>query len=124
MGIIGAVVSGVTAGNAVTNFIFNYSKSEYAERITKIQGLITELDGHLARLENYKNRLSGIWSDEAGASALKSIQATINITKTKQNNAKQVMNMFQNMIENLDAGQGEWNAKMEEALGLLTGLEV
>ena len=106
------------------NFIFNYSKKEYQERVDKIQGLISDLDSHLGRLSNYRSQLSGIWTDEAGSSVAQSIDRTMRITATKMRNAEAVMRTFQNMIENLDEGQAQWNSQLEEALGLLTDLDV
>ena len=51
MSIIGAVGVGVTIGKAATGFIFNYTKSKYEDKLTVLQDLLADLEGHKAELE-------------------------------------------------------------------------
>ena len=57
----------------MAGMILNYSKSTYEQKIARMEGLATELQGHLSTLESYKNQLKTFWNDVQGEEYLKII---------------------------------------------------
>ena len=67
MGLLSNINSGITIGNLGTNIALKYSKSQYQEKIDKLDNCARKLEQHLSNLEGYKEQLKSIWDDEYAA---------------------------------------------------------
>lgn len=119
MGIIAAAVG---AGKQGSNFIFNYSKKQYLDKITELEGLIARLNEHLSELENLRAEISSFWNDSGSSAVLSNLDQTILTTKHRTSYAQSLMETFQKTVDEMDQSQDGLNAALDAAKTILSSL--
>ena len=58
--------AGFGAGVAASDWILNYQKKQYEDRISELETCLSKLNAHYETLQSYRNEISNFWeSDEA-----------------------------------------------------------
>lgn len=58
--------AGINAGVAASDWILNYQKKQYEDRISELETCLSKLNAHYETLQSYRNEISNFWeSDEA-----------------------------------------------------------
>ena len=61
---LGIIAAAGLAGVAANNYVFNYTKDAYEQRINELQSYITKLQDHKKNLEDLRSGISEFWDDE------------------------------------------------------------
>ena len=58
--------SAIGAGVAASDWILNYQKKQYEDRISELETCLSKLNAHYETLQSYRNEICNFWeSDEA-----------------------------------------------------------
>lgn len=121
MGLISSTVGVASKG---ADYIFNYSKDKYIEKIVALEALIARLENHLAELEQLKGEINSFWNDEQAIKVTRNIDSTISSTKIQTLYAKNMMSTFQKTVEEMDASQAGLDTVLDAAQAILGALGV
>ena len=118
-GIIGAAL---IAGNALKNFLFNYTKNEYEQKIGELDGLITKLNTHLDNLTSLRNQVPGFWEDEKAQATVRTLDVNIQKVRRNMETAKALSDTFKKTVSELDGSQNVLGGLIEDAQGILNSI--
>lgn len=55
---------GLSIGIGISDWILNYNKKQYEERISELEECVDQLDTHKSALEGYRGQLRSVWNDD------------------------------------------------------------
>jgi chromosome segregation ATPase len=122
MSLLGNIGDGLALGSFGVDIALKYSKSQYQEKIDRLDSCVQKLEQHLSNLEGYKDQLKTIWDDEYSADYLKNIEKEIKSVKNAQEQANNQIQMWQEAISSMEetvGAQQENIEKMKQALNVL-----
>ena len=116
------ISAAITAGSALKNFLFNYTKNEYEQKIAELDGLITRLNNHLDNLTSLRNQIPGFWEDEKAQATIRTLD--VNILKVRRNmeTAQALSETFKKTVNELDGSQNVLGNLIQDAQGVLDSL--
>lgn len=122
MSIMGAINVGVTLGKAASGFIFNYTKSKYEAKITVMEGLLADLEGHKAELEVLKEEIPQFWNDDNAYETKLVLDSTIRSVEHSMFMVKQSLETLRTVVNELDGSKEELHNHVTQAKALLDAL--
>ncbi len=96
------ITGGIVLNNAVSNYTLKYSKSQYQEKIDKLENCARKLEQHLSNLEGFKEQLKNIWDDEAARRYMSELEKQIKSVKNAQEQVNNQIQMWQKAIKEME----------------------
>lgn len=123
MSILGASKVGAKLGAFASDLIFDYTKSKYEDKVSKLEGLIAQLKTHQTTLEDLKSRIPSFWEDELANKTVATLNLTLQDVARKMETAKDLVVIFKETINELDGSKENLSSKLDDAIGLLEILD-
>ena len=124
MGLLSNINSGITIGKLGTNVALKYSKSQYQEKIDKLDNCARKLEQHLSNLEGYKEQLKSIWDDEYAAKYQVELEKEIKSVKNAQEQVNNQIQMWQSAIKEMEDTVGGQQEKLQLIKEGLSALDI
>lgn len=124
MAVVGAIKTGIDAGGSVVTGTLQYTKTQYDEKISELEGHNAQLEQHLAQLEGLKSSIPGFWNDEKADKTIKSIETAITQVKSASERVQNLRKTYEDVVNELETKKTEASGRLDEAHALLTGLEI
>jgi len=118
MSILGAIAVGVRVAGATSNFIFNYTKQEYEDKIADLERAHTKLNKHLTNMENLRSKLHEVWDDENAQAVSVDLLNTIEQTRLEMKTVQDFIGVFKQAVSEFDNS----NANISNVLDTLKSL--
>lgn len=122
MSIIGAAVIGAGLGTAASNFLFNYTKNEYQEKIGELDRLIGRLKTHLETLTTLREEMPSFWEDEQAQETMTALDLTIQNVRNNMETAESLAETFRKTVDSLDGSQSVLHNFVQDAIGALSSI--
>ncbi len=124
MGFLEQVGLGIQIGEAITNGVVKYSKQQYLSKISTLQGLFSELGGHLNIMEGLRDRFTHIYTDGNADDIVKELNTQISAVKNAMKEVNEQIALWEaainEMEETVDGGVG----KVDEMHNLISSLDI
>lgn len=124
MGILGDIGTGILIGEGVTNVVVKYSKSQYQEKIDKLDACARKLEKHLSNLQGYKEQLKNIWDDEGAERYHKNLDKEIKSVRNAQDNTNNQIQLWQKAIKEMEDTVKEQQEKIDLMKQALESLNI
>lgn len=122
-GLAAAAAVGLTAGAAASGLMFNYTKNEYEQKITELEGLIAALEDHLVEMRALKEQIPQFWDDENAREVSWDSVAKIGETERNMETGKTYLRTLRTVVSELDGSKGLMADTIED-LKALTSLGI
>ena len=116
-----AIISAI--GQAANKLILHHPKRLYQERIDELKVYVTELDGHITKMQKLRSQLHQFWEGDSAdrydallASELKSLESSRNIVISD-------ITFYQGLIADLESTENITSALMGDMESALNALE-
>ena len=120
MSIIGAIAVGAGLGTAVSNYLFNYTKNEYEQKIGELDRLIAQLNTHLETLISLREEMPSFWEDEQAKETSAALDLTIQKVRDNMKTAQSLSNTFKKTVSSLDGSKSVLHGFIQDAVGALS----
>ena len=124
MSLIAAAGIGLGAGTVAGNFIFNYSKNEYIQKINELERFIARLKEHMEKLKELRGQVFEFWEDEDARNTCRVLDDTILEVETETMNAERLCTNYRTTVDSMSGAQGVLGQSIQDALAALTGLDL
>lgn len=118
--IVAGAAAAATAGAAI---VLKYSKQEYQNKITELEGYYAQLENHLARLEALKTQMFEFWDDEKARRAGIALQEIILKVRNQLNYTNMTLSTFNNCVGDMDQTMTLVGSDLEQAISAVTSLK-
>ena len=119
MSFITALGTGAMLADKLSGFIFNYTKSEYEEKINEVNGKVQELQNHLNDMMQLRSQISHFWEDDNAQDACRLLDATITETTSSMQTAKELMDSLRVIVESMDSQKSKMSEQLDMAKKVL-----
>lgn len=119
MSIINAIDVGARIGDAVSGFLFQYTKAQYEEKINELDTHIAQLNTHLDNLISLKDRIPTFWKDDNANKTVATLEMTIKNVQRDMETAQNLAQVFRDAVASFDTSNEKLHGYIEDALGLL-----
>lgn len=120
----GAVDLGVKLGNVGVDAMLKYTRHEYEEKISELEGYNTRLNQHLERLEGFKTQIPGFWDDAKAAKTIEALNASIARVKHASERTSNLRKSYQKVVEEMAQQDQQVDSALDKAIDLLKGLDI
>lgn len=120
MSLVAAAATGLVLGGASSGFVFNYTASEYQQKINQLANLLERLQEHLGKMNELKEAIPSFWDDEHSAKVYTELTDTIRQTETEMETTRSYMATLQTVVDELSRSKtlmSDTIEKLHAALG-------
>ncbi len=121
MSVLGVLAIG-SAGAAISNFIFNYSKGEYEKAISRLEELVKSLDNHLTKLRELRANVPSFWDDDEAKTTCQALDMTIDRIVFDMDTCKSLISTYKTAMAEFDTSKNVTKELLKDAIGILSGL--
>lgn len=100
-------------------YSIKYTKSQYAAKITELEGQYSQLESHLSSLEGYKEQMYQFWDDENARKTGEALASMIRQVKNSMDRTKDMITFYKSTVEKLDGANIEVASSISDAIGIL-----
>ncbi len=124
MALATAIGVGLAAGKLGVSAMLHYTKKQYEEKITELEGYNTKLEQHLAELEGLKSQIPEFWEDDEGEKALKIIDKSIFQVKSASDRVMNLRILYKGVVDEMDQQKSMASGLLDEAQSLVSNLAI
>lgn len=122
--IISAAIAGLDLGQGVNNIIVRFSKSQYNEKIDKLNGCLKKLDEHKNKLSGYRRDLDEYWSDTKAEVYKRQVDDAIQACTNQHKLCSDQIELWQKAIETMEENNNQVNQAIDSVQGALKVLNI
>lgn len=115
------LLAGTAAAFAAGSIVINYSKAQYTEKITELEGYYAMLQEHLNRMEELKTQMFDFWDDEDARTAAKALQEQIIKVKNQMEYTALTLTNFRTTVAEMDSTKSLVGSDLEKAISAVLG---
>lgn len=125
MSAIGAASAALEIGEPIiVGGALHYTKKQYEEKISELEGYNIQLEQHLAELEGLKSEIPQFWDDEQGQKAMQSIEKAITQVKSASDRVQNLRGVYETTVNELEQQKSQASELLDEANTLLASLDI
>ncbi len=100
-------------------FTVKYTKSQYAAKITELDGYYSRLVSHLSTMEGLKEQMYQFWDDENARTTGTALASEIRQVKNAMERTNDMLIFYKSAIEKLDGANISVGSSVSDALSAL-----
>ena len=104
--------------------IIRYAKTVYDNKISTLEGYISQLDGHLETLKGYRDELDKYWNDSEGRRYRELVSKEIKAVINARSRANSLRNIYDEASKALKAQQSIAGGILDEAEIVINSLGI
>lgn len=124
MSLLGSAAMGLGLSDVAGDIIVKYSKSQYQEKIDRLDRCVQKLASHASNLKGYKEELKTIWDDEQAQKYHKILDKEIKSVENAQEQVNKQIQMWKNAIKEMEDTVTEQQDKMNIVKSALDALDI
>ena len=117
---------GLAIGVAASDWILNYNKKQYEDRIAELDDCVKQLDMHKSNLQSYRDQLRSVWNDDVASGEYeKVLDKEIKAVENAQNHAKAQSRSLKDIVSEMQDTTTQIVSKISEGIdSVLNALDI
>lgn len=124
MGVLSEISAGLEIGVQTGNIIVRYSKAQYQEKISRLDGCVKKLDTHLSTMEALRDQFKQVWDDDVAMQYYEQIKVQIQAVKNAHEATNRQIDMWQEVIREMEESTANSAKSIEDIRSLIGALGI